>query len=256
MRILALLLLLPFAASAQTRPVQLTYEAYVAGLSVFSIKADVALASGEYRVEVGYQTHGLVGLFFHADMHSIAQGRFQGPEPLPQRFTSWGAFRGSGRQTLIDYPAGTPLVRVLEPPAHLEREPVPPDQTLGTIDTLSALAKLVHAVTETGRCEGDVRVFDGRRLSDITARTGEKETLAADKGSVFAGPAQRCDFSGRMLAGFLFAEDRQRQAEPQEGATWLAAPAGGLPVIPVRIRFHLPLFGAVTAYLTEVKALP
>jgi len=246
-----LALLLGPAAAAAAAPVQLDYEAYVAGLPVFSIQSKLALSARDYSIEIGYRTHGLVDAFFHADLHSVAHGAFEGIAPRPQRFTAWGAFRGTARQTLIDYPDDNPLVRVLEPPNDREREPVPPEARARTVDTLSALAMLVHAVAQTGRCEGSVRVVDGRRLSEIAARTGGEEMLEPAHDSPFAGRALRCDFTGRQLAGFVFHEDRARQAEPQEGAAWLAPALPGHPPLPVRIRFQLRLFGDATAYLTR-----
>lgn len=254
--LLALFVLLAPSARAASPSVHLEYEAYVAGLSVISVKSDVAMGREDYGVEIGYRTHGLVDAFFHADLHSTAKGAFEGLLPRPQRFTAWGAFRGTARQTLIDYPDNDPVVKVLEPPNDKERDTVPLDQRPGTVDTLSALAMLVHTVIETNRCDGKLRVFDGRRLSEISARTAAMETLESDKDSRFAGPALRYDFVGRMLAGFIHDEDRATQAEPQEGTAWLASPGPGLPLLPVRIRFHLHFFGYATAYLTEVRATP
>ncbi len=250
---LAALLLCPLAARAEGPPVDLGYVAYVAGVPVMTLAAQLAISPSAYKLEIGYRTQGIVGALMHADLHSAVQGQFGAEQPMPQRFSAWGQFRGSARQTLIDYPGDIPLVRTLLPPAKEEREPVPPQDTKDTVDTLSALAMLVHRVAETGQCEGQVRVFDGRRLSEISAHTAGREVLEADRDSVFAGPALRCDFAGRMLAGFLFDEDRARQAEPQEGAAWIAAPRPGMAPVPVRINFRLRIFGHVTAYLTQVS---
>lgn len=256
MRSLLILFLLGIGpASAGAPPARLGYIAYVAGVPVFTLRADVALDAQSYRLTLGYRTLGLVDAFFHSDLNSASEGTFAELVPQPRRFTAWGIFRDTARQSLIDYVAGRPVIRTLVPPAEKEREPVPPERTADTVDTLSALAMLVHRVNETGRCEGSVRVYDGRRLSEIAAKTRGTETLAPERDSRFAGPALRCDFSGRMLAGFLYDDDRARAAEPQEGTAWIAPPAPGLPRLPVRIAFRVRLFGAATAYLTSAEPM-
>lgn len=251
MRVLtALLTLLCPVAQAAGTPAHLEYLGFIAGLPAMTAQADVLLADDGYRVAFGYRTSGLVGAFFHADLHSLAVGAFDGLAPQPQRFTAWGRFRGTDRQTLIDYPDRTPRVRVLQPAIDREREPIPQGAERDSVDTLSALAMLVRAVAQTGGCDGATRIFDGRRLSEVTARTAGRDVLPPDADSIYAGPALRCAFSGRLLAGYLLDEDRARQAEPQEGVAWIAAPAPGLPLLPVRIQFRLRLFGTATAYLT------
>jgi hypothetical protein len=101
-----------------------------------------------------------------------------------------------------------------------------------------------------------VRVYDGRRLSVIESRTGGTDVLEPEHGSRFAGPALRCDFTGRQLAGFLLDGDQERMHRPQEGAAWMAVPAPGVPVMPVRIRFEVRLFGKAMMYLSEVAGHP
>lgn len=254
MRVLVLLLLLPIAANAQPAPVQLGYAAYIAGFRIFGVEVLADVRPDHYKVDIGSRTAGILDAFFHGDMHSSVTGQFAGLAPRPQRFIAWGTWSRKPRQTLIDYPDGEPLVRTLLPPQDEEREPVPEEMTRGTVDTLSAMAMLVHHVAQNGRCDGGVKIYDGRRMSEITVTTGPTEVLEPEHGSPFAGPALRCDFVGRQLAGFLLDADRERARRPQEGAAWLAPPLPGMPAMPVRMRFEVRLFGQATAYLTEVVA--
>jgi hypothetical protein len=256
MRILAALSLLPLAARAEPPPVQLAYEGYVAGFRVFTLQTLASVSADAYRVEIGYRTAGVLASFISGDLHSTVQGQFRDLMAQPQRFMSWGLWLGKARQTLIDYPKGDPVVRTLVPLVDEAREPVPPETTPGTVDSLSAVAMLVHRVTASGRCEGKARVFDGRRLSEIVARTGGIEVLKREHGSRFAGPALRCDFVGQQLAGFLMDGDQERMHRPQEGAAWMAVPAPGWPVMPVRMRFQVRFFGLGTMYLSEVVGQP
>ncbi|HEX2940092.1 MAG TPA: DUF3108 domain-containing protein, partial [Rhodopila sp.] len=155
------------------------------------------------------------------------------------------------REAELTYLHGHPEVEQLIPPNDTEREPVPDTLRAHTIDTISALAQLIHVVAQTGRCDTTVRTFDGRRVTEIHAHTAGMETLPQTDRSMFAGPALRCDFEGRMLAGFKHNSDRQRDARPMHGSAWLATVLPGTMRLPVRLSFETHWFGDATMYLTE-----
>ena len=133
-------------------------------------------------------------------------------------------------------------------------EPVAPALQIGTEDTLSAMAQLCGGWIAVD-CDTSARTFDGRRLSEIDARTVGMETVAATRRSIFAGPALRCDFEGRMLAGFLLADNRAEMQRPLHGSAWFAAIEGS-PPLPVRLQFETRWFGIVTMLLTAATIDP
>jgi hypothetical protein len=120
-----------------------------------------------------------------------------------------------------------------------------------TLDTLSAMAYLVRAVTDTGKCDGTVRTFDGRRVFEIESRTAGEDILRPDFRSSFAGPTLRCDMKSRQLAGFQHDADEAELKKVLESQAWLAPILPGQPKLPVRVVFSTRFFGAATAYLTE-----
>lgn len=257
---IALLGLVLLPAAARAEPVaatpagrgQLSYDAYVAGLHVFTAQAGVAIAASSYAVNLDYRTSGLYGALVRGDLHSTVEGRFIGDRPQPERFFSRGWWHGGPRETLIDYARGQPDIRVLVPPNAAEREPVPADLQQGAAEPLSAVAMLVRQLADTGRCDGAAKLFDGRRLSEITVHTAGREQLEPDGRSIFRGAATRCDFEGRQLAGFLRDAD-PGDRRPQRGTAWLAPVLPGTPPLPVRLSFHLGFLGDVTMYLTGAK---
>ena len=153
--------------------------------------------------------------------------------------------RGQERVTQIDWQNGRPVISQLVPPVEAERDPVPAEEQAHTVDTLSAMASLLHQVASSGRCEGALNTFDGRRLSAITAHTVGEEVLPKTDRSVFEGPALRCDFEGRQTGGFVHVLRR-----PQRGSAWFASLAPGAAPVPVRIVFANRVLGATTVYLT------
>jgi hypothetical protein len=245
--------MLPCAAFAQA-PVSLhaSYNTYAAGLHVAEIESGFSFGPRTYQMSLGFHTTGMIGFFFSGHQFDVVSGSWQGVQAIPSRFVGEGSWHGSDRLAEIEYRQGQPIVRQLIPPNAAEREVVPETLQANTVDTLSALAGLIRVVEATGRCETTARTFDGRRTVEIEAHTVAEETLEPTNRSSFAGKALRCDFSGRMLAGFKFGDDRARDGKPMHGSAWLAPVVAGGPSLPVRMMFETRWFGDATMYLTGI----
>ena len=248
-----LVLILPCAAFAQA-PVSLhaSYDTYAAGVRAAVVEAGFSFGPSTYRMNLGYHTTGMVGFFFRGHQFDMVNGTWRGTQPVPTHFLGEGLWRGQERLAEIDYVQGAPRIRQLVPANVNEREPVPETLQANTVDTLSALAGLIRTVGETGRCETTARTFDGRRAVEIEAHTVDKVILEPTGRSTFSGPALHCAFSGRMLAGFKFDDDRGRDGKPMRGSAWLASVAPNAPPLPVRLTFETRWFGDATMYLTGI----
>ena len=228
------------------------YQTYAAGLHVADVEAGFSLGPWSYQLELAYHTTGLVGFFYRGHQFNTVDGGWLEGKPVPHEFFGEGVWRGQERIARIDYAHGLPLIRQLLPPNLGEREAVPPALQAHSIDTLSALADLMRTVADTGRCETSVQTFDGRRATRIVAHTMGEEDLAPTNRSSFSGQALRCDFSGRMLAGFLLGHDDPEDRRPLHGSAWFAQILPGEPMVPVRMAFETRWFGDATMYLTGI----
>ncbi len=235
---------------AEPAPVQLSYATYIGGLNALDLDASIAISAQTYRLHVSYRLTGMVGAIVHGEGASTVDGRFQAGQAVPRSLFSTGHFRGRPYVVQLDWQGGRPMVTQMAPPEKTEREPVPEEQQLHTVDGLSALASLLHQVATTGRCDGALRTFDGRRLSEFVARTVGEETLPETDRSTFKGAALRCDFDGQQLAGFPLDGDRAEQQRVQHGSAWFASLNPGEPPVPVRISFGARSFGQATMFLT------
>ena len=214
------------------------YAGYAKGLNAFDLEVAVSLSESAYRMQLSFRMAGVVGVLFHAEGTTTVDGRFNESRIVPRSLVSQGRFRGEPHLTQIDWQGGFPKVKQMIPPADPEREPVPLQDQAQTVDTLSAIAGLLHQVSKTGRCESSARTFDGTRLSEFSARTIGPEVLEPTGRSSFEGRALRCDVTGRMLAGFKTDDDRAEVAKPKHGSVWFAQLQPGKPFIPVRIVFY------------------
>ncbi len=245
--------LLPSATNADT-PTSLSarYATYVAGLHMADIETAVSTSPRTYRMSVTFRTTGLAGFFYSGSQTGIVRGSWQGGNAVPEQYIGEGTWRGAKRIADIEYEHGQPKVRQLVPPNETEREPVPENLRANTIDMMSAMMQLVRAASSTGRCEGSVRTYEGRRIVEIEAHTGGSENLPPSDRSSFAGRALRCDFSTRLLAGFSLGGNHAQEARPMHGSAWLApVVAGGAPMV-VRVSFETRWIGDAITELTSV----
>jgi hypothetical protein len=250
-----LAMLVPVCAHAQDRaPIQLNYAVYAAGLKVMAIESTLDLGQKGYRLDLSYHSTGLFGLVVHTEMQSFVQGTWTHLGATPLRFAAWGSMRGNQRRAVIDFIAGQPLVRELEPAHDEDRDPVPVNMRRDTIDTLGAIVALMRQVSSTGRCDGRVNTFDGRRLLELASRTAGTEGLETEDRSSFSGPALRCDVEGRQLAGFQPDDNAAERQKIHHSGVWLAQVLPGEPKLPVRVVFETRYFGHATAYLTAASA--
>ncbi len=239
----------PAAPVASAADSQLRYAGYVAGLQVFALNANATIAADRYRIHTSYHTKGLLSAFVSGELHTLALGNWRAGRAVPQHYQAWGTWRGDVRETMIDYSAGKPTIRNLVPPIAGEREPVPEAEQANTIDTLSGFAALTKQVNDTGRCDVTARMFDGRRLSVTTVVTAGEEVLPVDSRSPFAGRALRCDLTSTQTGGFTFDKPRDPAATQNTGTIWFARPTKTALMAPIRMSFHLQLFGLATMYL-------
>jgi hypothetical protein len=242
------------AARAAEPPVLASYTAYFSGFSVATLDAALHLDAERYRLAALMRTAGILAAFIRGEQTAEVEGVVRpnsGIGLAPARYAMEGRWRDRLRRIAMRWPGGEPEVLALIPANTEEREPVPAELRHGTIDTLSAIVSLLRRVTETGRCEGEAALFDGRRRTDVTARTDGEDTLREHRWGIFAGPALRCTVEGRQVAGFRSGQSRDEAGTPLSATAWLARPGPGLPLIPVRIEAETG-WGPVYVHLTRI----
>jgi Protein of unknown function (DUF3108) len=240
--------------AAAAAPFLARYEVTAGGMTVMRVEALFDLEGPGYRIEARIRTAGLGGLFSGGDQVASVEGRWHGNQPVPLRFRNEGAWRGGRRHVAMDYGAAgaPPVLRALEPPREPEREPVPEDLRRGTMDTLSAIAKLTRAVARTARCDGEAATFDGRRRTDFVVRTAGVERVPPHPG-FGGGDALRCALESRLIAGRHAAQDPSEAGRPQPATAWLAR-VGPVPTpVPVRIELPSRWLGAVRVVLVGLE---
>lgn len=241
------------AGQASAQPLRATYEVYAGGVTILQLEAEFDVSPAGYRVMTTARTRGVAATFVPGEQAARAVGEWAGMAAKPVAYGTDGVWRGRIRRTVLDWPAGDPVVVDLQPAEDEPRDEVPADLRRGSIDGLSALAQMSRLVATDGHCDGQARVFDGRRRSDYASRTVGQEVILPWQGA-WHGPALRCAFEGRLVAGFRL-NQRRTDTTPQRGTAWVAAPFAGAPPIPVRIEVPSRWFGQATAVMLRAEFL-
>lgn len=242
-----------FAGPAAAQMAEAHYVVYQAGFRVMEARVTLDFGQRGYRMVADTRTTGLALLFANSQLRLESEGRWVGHSAAPDRYTAQGARNGQPRRIEIAYRGNQPELLAQVPPDAGERVSVTPEQRRGTVDILSAMARLVREAGATGRCDGAVSVYDGRRRLEWTARTEALGPQIAPAGGPWPQPILRCAFSTRVVAGFMYGDDPNEIGRPRSGSALLAQVRPDLPPLPVRVEFPYGFLGSLRAELVRIE---
>jgi hypothetical protein len=248
------------ARAAETGPVQaldLTYDAYLGGLHIFTLDVAMTLRADRYRVSAEGQTEGMVGWLYGWDVKLAAEGMERTDRIEPLRYVTDSEWKGTRRKVDLGFAEGGRYVLERTPP--LEPDPdieggLPETLPEGTVDPLSLAVAASRALAENGRCDQTVPVFDGQRRYDLTLRHVDEATLPSSDYSIYQGRAVRCTVSMTRISGFRKSWKSKRQWDAPSSAPtiWVAPIQAGLPPVPVRYDGAIAL-GNIVIHLTKAE---
>ncbi len=257
MRPIAALALLPVlaAAPALAERVEADYAVTALGMTIMEVRVGYDTTERGYALAFTSRLRGMASAMGDARQETRASGTWSGAGVQPVRYDANGVWRGEPRRTVVEWQGAQPVIRTMVPPNEAEREEVPAARQRGAVDSLSAVARLMRQVGRDGRCDSTGEVFDGRRLTTMTARTVGWEQLPPARGE-WSGRALRCQFEGRLVAGFHRDNNGEEARRPTPGTAWFGEVVPGVPPIPVRIESQTRWFGTMTARLVNARLVP
>lgn len=214
---------------------------------------NLTLADGEisyrqsdsrYHLVSRGRTQGILEFFFPWTGRAETKGLLRADGRRPLLHQHQGTHEDETRWTRVDWPgadgagvaggetAGTamPRTEARPPPDPEQVTPVPPATTLGTRDPFTVLLSLLDRLAETGRCEGEARIWDGRRRYDLAVTHLGETVLTADRPWAYDGPAVGCALDFERIGGFW--REAPDWRDPDENAAvrrevWAAEMAPG-----------------------------
>ena len=197
--------LAPAESLAESRAAPLTLGYQVAWGNFALAEAEIAYRQSDSRYHlVGRgRTQGLLEWFVTWHGRSETEGLLAPGGRRPLAHQSEGTWNDQTRFTQVDWAdPGKPLTETRPPPDPEQVTPVPEAATLGTSDPFTALLDVLDRLAETGRCEAEAKIWDGRRRYDMAVSHLGPETLVADRPWAYAGPAIGCALSHQRIGGF------------------------------------------------------
>jgi hypothetical protein len=242
------------AAPAFADPVTAHYEVYFGGMHVLNAEAAWERGAGGYRLTAEAEAQGFIGWLKPWKGTTESRGALLAGKVVPRHHLNWGTSDDSesdgARLVELSYDAEGDIVDTLvQPEQDWEgRHPLPADAGKGTLDPLSVIAGISELLQAGGRCEGSFAVFDGRKRYDLLVSDAGERMLEPTSYSIYAGPAHGCRLDYRMLGGHKI--ERNKYVETaRERIVWVARPAEGAPLIPVRLEIETA-YGTVMGHLT------
>ena len=168
------------------------YRIYVSGLLIGKVQLQLDLGDTNYRLSAHIAPAGFGHIASSAHVVATTIGRIEAHQLVPQRLDLSWIGDETVKSSFMTYKNGTPLefVSGYQPDGDQKpAEPVVISQVgPGTRDPFAALLLPLGDAPLQNACNGDIRVFDGRRLSQ----------LALSDGSIIA--AAEHDYPARIAA--------------------------------------------------------
>jgi len=237
----------PPGQAAPPAPVSLSYNLSIRGFPLLTLDFRIAETPGAYSVSGFIRTSGVVDWLADFVMRSESRGTIAADMLRPSVHESSSHWRNGQRGTHLEYAADGTVAAVVTsaeepgPPG----PPLPtPDQTIGTLDPLSAILAIRREISRAASCAMRVPIFDGRRRYDLVlADDGMEQPAAA------GAPLRRCSIDVVKVAGFT---QHEAAARNDHGRAWVVEQGEGQVALPVRIEFDTK-WGPITVRMARVE---
>lgn len=234
------------ARNSLNQTISLSYSVTGIGLSVLSAEFAIKFARDHYQATSVVKTEGIAGLLMASRWDTRAEGAITATGLRPATYRSdVSTSRGRGA---VEVAWEENAFRVSALPSNKPDRIAKLREAL-TIDIPDPLTGVITTAlfSASKPCTGSQRVFDGRRIYDLTFRLdGGLETVS---GPNYKGPAYRCSVKHTPVAGQPADElaDERRRPSPHH-PMWLAPielGSSGLTVL-IPVKIHLSTDWATT----------
>lgn len=248
--LLAATAILPARAEEEANRLRFSFDFYSGGAQLMTVDTQAVRQGPQYRGESTARSMGIFDFLMRLRSLNTVEGRIEQGVVTPRRFVTDADWRFSRRRVDITWNERGEAISTAEPPPQEDdRDPVPPAQTVGALDPLSAaLAQVLYTADKP--CETRVPIFDGRRRYDLVMTLDGEDTFAPTDYTTFSGKALRCAIRVERIAGYAKnAEEQNRELDSRKTMLWVARYPDQKLLVPVRLVAD-SFFGSVIGHLT------
>jgi hypothetical protein len=234
------------------RELHLRYEITAGGIEAVSFATDIALEPGGYSMSTEAETVGVVGFFYPWRMEARSEGEIvQGVAVQPLVHRADSTWRNHRRTVFLDYAPDGHVEATVQPSAAADdREKVPAELRMDTLDPMTAVLSAITAFDRDETCDYAVPVFDGRRRYDLVLRDGRNGAPMRHGLSLRLPRLYVCQVGFRRIAGFWRKDGGEKGMYPNHGWVWMARVFDDMPPVPVKVEYE-GRFGLVEIHLAE-----
>jgi len=228
---------------------ELVYKIYVGGFHVIDLDVGVKFEPSTYHVKAKIKSVQTIDWLFPWAMTAYSRGGFDGTKVQPLIAGQENNWRGKKRYTHLKFEHGdVKIIRIKPKPRTGDREPVLENMRRGTLDLMTAIIDLITRLHRNESCNGEFRIFDGRRRYDLISKSLGSKTLRPNRYTPFVGAVVQCLVSINRIAGFKKTDNPDWKALDRSAMVWMGRPFDDLPPVPIRFMLETP-FGGFVAHL-------
>jgi hypothetical protein len=239
---------------------EMTYDVYAGGFHVVSADLLIDLAKKTtYTLRLGAYTHGMLAKLAPWKGVFETKGWYDPKKaaPQPQMHSSDTTWRDEKEVVQFVYNKdGTFKEHRIFNDKKNGKQPPQPELSDKTTDVLSATLAVMNNVAETGKCEGNDKIFDGERSYNLIYHHQKETVLEKSDLNLYSGPAAECTVEVKPLKGRWHSRPRGWMSIQEQGrekgtmpTVWFAKMTPGQTPVPVRIRVKTD-YGTLFMHLT------
>lgn len=210
------------AMAKETVQDQARFDLVLRGFTAGSLTFSANQQGEGYAVVGRLASSGVMAMIRRVAYDARSEGVIRGGRYIPARYAETADTGKRRSESVMDYKGGVPQVRVYNPPRSPADWDVEAATQGGTVDPLTALYATLRDVAPGAECDRALKMFDGRRASQLTL--GPPQTLE--------GGAVTCSGEYRRVAGFA-PEDLAEKTSFPFSLTYLPTEAGQMRVVEV-----------------------
>lgn len=259
------ILLLPLTAMADDTKLQrAVYDVYAGGFHVVKADLDIDLReANRYRMELTANTRGFIGKVAPWEGTFTTMGWYDAKtkSATPEMHKSWAHWKDEDEIKEYQYNRDGTFKEYRVTDKHHERElrESPKELSDNTTDVMTAALEIMNTMPESGKCEGESEVFDGKRRFKMMFEDEGMTELKQSRYNIYSGPAVKCIVRVEPLGGAWHKKPRGWMSIQEQGkengkmpTIWMANLTEGAPAVPVKVMVRSN-YGALVMHMTRYE---
>ncbi|AMY67998.1 DUF3108 domain-containing protein [Frigidibacter mobilis] len=183
---LALALAVPLAPlpAAANQKDSAIFDLHLRGLRAGTLAVSGAINGSSYAASGKLQSTGILAAIKRISYDAKVSGSVSGARFTPRSYHEKADTGRRQSESVMDYRAGVPQLKVYNPPRKPEDQDIDPATQGGTVDPMTAAYAALRDVPEAEACKLNLTLFDGKRRSQVQlsnpVRQGDRITCTGE----------------------------------------------------------------------------